>query len=50
MARPFSSDEELRQVLHSYMMFYNQQRLHSSLRYLSPATFELQQGQQARVN
>jgi putative transposase len=36
--------------LSSYIAFYNQQRLHSSLRYLPPAAFELRQAQQARVN
>ncbi len=31
--RTFDSDEQLRQALRSYIAFYNQQRLHSSLRY-----------------
>jgi len=48
--KSFASAEELRQALLRYIAFYNQQRLHSSLRYLPPADFELQQGRQARVN
>ena len=46
MARRFDSDEQLRRALRSYIAFYNQQRLHSSLRYLSPVAFERQQAQQ----
>lgn len=46
----FDSDQQLRQALRSYIAFYNQQRIHSSLRYLPPATFEQQQGQQPCVN
>ena len=46
----FDSDPQLRQALRSYIAFYNQQRIHSSLRYLPPATFEQQQGQQPCVN
>ena len=48
--RNFDSDQQLRQALRSYIAFYNQQRIHSSLRYLPPATFEQQQGQQPCVN
>ena len=48
--KTFNEDEELRQVLSSYIAFYNQQRLHSSLRYLSPALFEQRLGGQVRVN
>ena len=33
---------ELRAVLKSYVPFYNQDRLHSSLQYVPPATFEQQ--------
>jgi transposase InsO family protein len=36
--------------LSSYIAFYNQQRLHSSLRYLPPVAFETRQAQQACVN
>lgn len=46
----FDSDGHLRQALRSYIAFYNQQRLHSSLRYLPPAAFEQQQGLQPCVN
>lgn len=48
--RRFGSDKQLRQALRSYIAFYNQQRLHSSLRYLPPAAFEQQQGLQPCVN
>jgi putative transposase len=46
----FTTDDHLRQTLSSYIAFYNQQRLHSSLRYLPPVAFERQQAQQACVN
>lgn len=48
--RTFNDDEQLRKALRSYIAFYNQQRLHSSLRYLPPATSERQQGSQPCVN
>lgn len=48
--KTFIDDEQLRQALRSYIAFYNQQRLHSALRYLSPAAFEQQQGLQPCVN
>jgi transposase InsO family protein len=38
----FKQDEEVRATLRSYLPFYNQTRLHSSLHYVSPATFERQ--------
>ena len=46
----FDDDEQLHRVLQSYIAFYNQQRIHSSLRYLPPAAFEQQQGYQPCVN
>ena len=36
------SDRSLREAVHSYVDFYNEQRLHSSLGYRSPAEFERQ--------
>ena len=41
----FATDEQLRLAVRSYVSFYNQERLHSSLHYVPPATFE----QQARA-
>jgi transposase InsO family protein len=38
----FDNDNEVRSVLKGYLPFYNQARLHSSLNYVSPATFEQQ--------
>ncbi len=46
----FADDEQLRRTLTSYIAFYNQQRLHSALRYLPPAAFEQRQGLQPCVN
>jgi transposase InsO family protein len=46
----FETDAQLRRTLHSYIGFYNHQRLHSSLNYLSPAAFERAQGLQPCVN
>lgn len=48
--RKFANDQQLRQTLSSYIAFYNQQRLHSSLRYLPPVAFEQREAQQACVN
>lgn len=38
----FTNDSELLSVLRSYMPFYNRSRIHSSLNYVSPATYEQQ--------
>ncbi len=46
----FTSDEDLRSALLSYIQFYNQQRLHSSIGYLSPAAFEKHTDSPARVH
>src|SRR4030095_4870855 len=40
----FFDDKQLRAALQSYISFYNQNRLHSSLQYVPPATFEQQAG------
>lgn len=40
--RRFACDRSLRNAIRGYVDFYNTQRLHSSLRYLSPAAFEAQ--------
>jgi len=46
----FETDQQLRKALGSYIRFYNQQRRHSSLNYVSPAVFERQQGGATCVN
>lgn len=38
----FNHDREVRSVLKDYLPFYNRDRLHSSLNYVSPATYERQ--------
>jgi transposase InsO family protein len=38
----FSEDSQLLSVLRSYIPFYNHSRMHSSLNYVSPATYENQ--------
>ncbi len=38
----FNGDDEVLATLKGYLPFYNQTRLHSSLDYVSPATFERQ--------
>ena len=46
----FDTDAQLRRALISYIAFYNQQRLHSSLGYLPPFAFEQRQALQPCVN
>jgi putative transposase len=46
----FDTDGQLRRALISYIAFYNQQRLHSSLGYLPPSAFERRQALQPCVN
>lgn len=46
----FETDQQLRAALRSYIGFYNQQRRHSSLNYVSPAAFEREQGGATCVN
>jgi transposase InsO family protein len=36
----FTEDRQVRQTLRRYLPFYNRDRLHSSLNYVSPATYE----------
>jgi putative transposase len=38
----FDEDRQMRTVLREYVPFYNRRRLHSSLNYVSPATYERQ--------
>jgi len=38
----FNTDDDIHHALKSYLPFYNSDRLHSSLNYVSPATFERQ--------
>ncbi len=38
----FNQDEEVAGILRSYLPFYNRDRLHSSLNYVSPAAYEQQ--------
>jgi putative transposase len=48
--KSFTDDIQLRRTLSSYFTFYNQQRLHSALRYLPPAVFEQREPLQPCVN
>lgn len=48
--RVFESDGQLKAAIRSYVAFYNQQRLHSSLRYLSPVAFERSKEPSSCVN
>jgi transposase InsO family protein len=46
----FDTDMALHRELRSYIRFYNQQRLHSSLNYLAPVAFERRLAYQSSVN
>lgn len=46
----FEADKPLRDEVFSYIQFYNQQRLHSSIGYLPPAVFEKQHLTHATVH
>lgn len=48
--RKFDTDGQLRAVLGSYIRFYNDRRLHSSLQYLPPAAYESRLQGRTRVN
>jgi putative transposase len=48
--KTFDNEGALRRALRSYVAFYNQQRLHSSLCYRAPAEFELRRLSQPGVN
>ncbi|TFY96142.1 hypothetical protein EZ216_21200 [Ramlibacter humi] len=38
--KKFNTEQQLRATLSSYIRFYNDRRLHSSLRYLPPTAYE----------
>jgi putative transposase len=46
----FDEDRDMHAVLRSYLPFYNHARLHSSLHYVSPATYEKQLARKPGVN
>ena len=46
----FETEQQLRNTLSSYISFYNDRRLHSSLRYLPPAVFERRTQEVSSVN
>ena len=48
--RKFETEQELRSTLNSYIRFYNDRRLHSSLRYLPPTVYESRMQGQSSVN
>jgi putative transposase len=48
--KTFATDGQLRLALSRYIAFYNQQRLHSALRYLPPVAFEQRQALPSCVN
>jgi len=46
----FEEDREMRAALRNYLPFYNRARLHSSLHYVSPATYEKRLARKPGVN
>ena len=48
--KKLQAEQQLRSTLSSYIRFYNDRRLHSSLRYLSPATYESRMQGESSVN
>lgn len=48
--KKFETEQQLRDTLTSYIRFYNDRRLHSSLRYLPPTAFESRMQGESSVN
>jgi putative transposase len=48
--KKFQTEQQLRNTLRSYIRFYNDRRLHSSLRYLPPAAYESRMQGASSVN
>jgi transposase InsO family protein len=48
--KKFDTEQQLRRTLSSYIRFYNDRRLHSSLRYLPPAAYESRMQGASSVN
>lgn len=48
--KKFGTEQQLRNTLSSYIRFYNERRLHSSLQYLPPAAYERRVQEETSVN
>jgi putative transposase len=48
--KKFETEQQLRSTLSSYIRFYNERRLHSSLEYLPPAGYERRANGATSVN
>jgi transposase InsO family protein len=48
--KKFDTEQQLRRTLRSYIRFYNERRLHSSLSYLPPALYERRAQRETSVN
>jgi putative transposase len=48
--KKFETEQQLRSTLSSYIRFYNDRRLHSSLRYLPPTAYESRMQGASSVN